>query len=87
MHAEAAAGLPAVFGQRLRAARRRAKLTQRDLAQRSGIGQQHISRIERGELTLLLSTAAVLADAVVNHAAAPVEALGKLLLAAPKTRD
>lgn len=45
----AAAGVEATFGERLRAARLRAGLTQRELAERIGVGQQVVSEWEMGK--------------------------------------
>lgn len=48
--------LQAIFGESLRAQRIKAGLTQADLAARSGINQETISRIENGRYNLTLRT-------------------------------
>ena len=55
--------LAARFGQELRLARITAGLTQRQLAQRAGISQQEISRVERGSMRSTLETRCRLAAA------------------------
>lgn len=53
-----------VFGENIRKARRRASLTQRDLAARCGIGQSRISQIENGHRLGALDTAHRIARAL-----------------------
>jgi transcriptional regulator with XRE-family HTH domain len=52
------------FAENLKAARLRAKLTQDEVAEKTGIAQSHISDYESGLQPLLLSTAERLAKAV-----------------------
>jgi DNA-binding XRE family transcriptional regulator len=54
----------AIFGQNLRRARLRARLTQGDLARRTGLKQQYISLIESGYQNVTILTADALASAV-----------------------
>jgi DNA-binding XRE family transcriptional regulator len=54
----------AIFGQNLRRARLRARLTQGDLARRTGLKQQYISLIESGSQNVTILTADALASAV-----------------------
>jgi len=42
------------FGKRLQEARKAKKLTQEELSERVHVGRQHISKIERGEITCSL---------------------------------
>jgi transcriptional regulator with XRE-family HTH domain len=52
------------FGACVRAARQKAGLSQRDLAETTGLQQNHISNIEQGKLNITLDTMAVLAKAL-----------------------
>ena len=52
------------FGKNLRAARKKLGLTQEEVAQRSGVEQGEVSRIERGIRDPQISTAEKLAAAV-----------------------
>lgn len=52
------------FGRNLALARRRAHLTQEELNRRSGVHPTEVSRIERGERDVRISTVARLADAL-----------------------
>jgi transcriptional regulator with XRE-family HTH domain len=52
------------FGRRLREARQRAGLSQAQVAERAGIKQTHVSRVERGHRNLTLDTIEALAQAV-----------------------
>lgn len=52
------------FGEKLRAARERKGLSQRALAQRTGVPQAHISKIEQGRVDIRLSSLAELARAL-----------------------
>lgn len=52
------------FGRDLRVARRRAGLTQQQLADRLGITQPYVSQVERGERNLTLSAVAAFVVAV-----------------------
>lgn len=54
----------AIFGRNVRRVRLQAKLSQRDLAVRTGLRQQYISLIESGAQTVTLQTAIVLATAL-----------------------
>ena len=54
----------AVFGQRFRKARLKAKLSQQDIERLSGLPQQYISSVERGQQNPTLETMTRLADAV-----------------------
>ena len=58
-----AARLQASFGRNVRAARQKAGLTQADLATRSGLRQDDVSRIEAGQVNVTLRTMAKLARA------------------------
>ena len=58
--------LQAVFGENLRAARLKSGLKQSDVAERTGLTQQRLSKIENGRLNLTLKTMMRLA-AVVDH--------------------
>lgn len=49
---------------KLREARKKANLTQRELAVKAGIGEGHYSKIERGENGLMLDTAKAIANAL-----------------------
>jgi transcriptional regulator with XRE-family HTH domain len=65
MAAEGAGGRPrGVPLPGLRAARRRAFLTQAELAARSGVGLSTILRLERGDVPAAFSTARALAEAL-----------------------
>jgi transcriptional regulator with XRE-family HTH domain len=55
------AELQAIFGESLRLQRMKAGLTQAELAARSGINQETISRIEKGRYNLTLRTMSRLA--------------------------
>ena len=54
----------ALFGANLRQARLKAKLTQTDVEQRTGIRQHYISEIENGVRNLTLDTMTTLAQAI-----------------------
>ena len=53
---QATAELQAAFGQSIRAARMKAGLTQAELAERSGVRQDDVSRIEAGQVNVTLRT-------------------------------
>jgi DNA-binding XRE family transcriptional regulator len=59
-----AARLAELFGRNLRDARAAARLTQAQLAERAGITQQYVSRVESGRQNLTLSTMTALARMV-----------------------
>ena len=63
-HVALSAARAGALGARLRAARNTAELTQEVLAQASGIGTEHIQRIERGAANPTLATLYALADAL-----------------------
>ncbi len=52
------------FGNNFRAARQRAKLTQKDIEQRTGIKQHYVSQLELGKQNPTLGTMIALAQAV-----------------------
>ncbi|WP_236827912.1 MULTISPECIES: helix-turn-helix domain-containing protein [unclassified Blastococcus] len=52
------------LGDRLRQARRAADLTQEALAQASGVGTEHVQRIERGAANPTVATLYALSDAL-----------------------
>jgi transcriptional regulator with XRE-family HTH domain len=52
------------LGERVRAARRSAEVTQEALAHASGLGAEHIQRIERGVANPTLATLYALSDAL-----------------------
>jgi len=52
------------FGANLRAARTAQRLKQQDLADKSGFGQQYVSRVEDGQINLTLETMERLACAL-----------------------
>lgn len=56
--------LQVLFGERLRQARIEAGITQAEMAERSGVHIQYVSRVERGQRNLTLSTMAKLAAVV-----------------------
>lgn len=58
--------LQALFGERLRQARIAAGMTQAEMAERSGVHVQYVSKVELGQKNLTLGTMAKLA-AVVGH--------------------
>jgi transcriptional regulator with XRE-family HTH domain len=58
------------FGEAVRAARAKATMSQAQFAARSGIAQQDISKIERGEINLTIRTMSRLADVLDNDVAA-----------------
>ena len=53
-----------IFGRQLVAARGLLKLTQAQLAEASGVGQQHLARIEAGLMVARPATIAKLRDAI-----------------------
>lgn len=55
---------PSPFGERLRSLRQTRKLTQADLAERAGVTDETVSRVERGAFEPALSTAIALAQAL-----------------------
>ena len=52
------------YGARIKEIREKAGMTQAKLSERSGISQEHISRIENGKFTPNLSTIASIANAL-----------------------
>jgi ribosome-binding protein aMBF1 (putative translation factor) len=61
---EAPGPLQILFGENLRTARLIAGLSQTELAARSGLSQQYLSRVETGHKNVTLRTMAALAEAV-----------------------
>src|SRR5690348_10951180 len=53
-----------VFGERLRALRTKAGLTQTELSEKAGLRQTHVSQLERGAVEPRLGTIIALADAL-----------------------
>ena len=62
--ASAPPALQVLFGERLRQARIAAGMTQAEMAERSGVHVQYISKVELGQKNLTLGTMAKLAAAV-----------------------
>ena len=54
--AQLSAELQGVFGQSVRTARMKAGLTQAELATRSGVAREDVSRIENGQINLTIRT-------------------------------
>lgn len=56
--------LRSVFGRNLRAARRKAGLTQAELGERTGLTQQYVSHVEAGHQNITIETMVALARIV-----------------------
>lgn len=56
--------LRVLLGQRLRSERKRLGISQEELARRAGLDRTYVSKIERGERNVTLSTVEKLADAL-----------------------
>jgi transcriptional regulator with XRE-family HTH domain len=63
-HVTLSAQRRAALATRVRSARQQAEATQEAVAQRSGIGTEHIQRIERGVANPTLATMYAIADAL-----------------------
>lgn len=66
--------LQAAFGESVRSARTKAGMTQTELADRSGVAREDISRIENGQINLTLRTMSRLASVLDGDVAAMLRA-------------